>query len=86
MGCESYDMDNGVTARFSEMDEDVCCLCTFPHNDGNRPCADRVRSLAYLGAMFVLAKRGEIEHGEYVYLPHDLPPEMKEAIDKAIPI
>lgn len=86
MGCESYDLDNGVTARFVEMDDETCCLCTFPHNDQNRPCADRVRSLAYLGAMFVLAKRGEVERGEYVYLPHDLPPAIREAIDKVIPI
>jgi hypothetical protein len=67
---------------FSEADDSIRCLCTFPFNDGERLCPDRVRSLAYLGAAVVLDQRGELEHP---YLPFCLPKWMRDEIDRNIP-
>lgn len=76
MGCESYDT---TCLKFSEGADDLGCLCTFPHNDGKSLNAERVRSLAYLGAAVVLLRRKELEHG---YLPHCLPEWVRSEIDR----
>jgi hypothetical protein len=78
MGCESYDT---TYLKFSEGDDDLGCLCTFPHNDGSSLSADRVRSLAYLGAAVVLLRRGKLEHG---YLPNCLPDWVRSEIDRSL--
>jgi len=66
MGCESYYFDT-TPIKFSEQDDDIGCLCTFPDNDqtstGERLDFGRVRSLAYLGAAVVLLQRHAIDHG-----------------------
>lgn len=75
MGCDHY--VGGI--MFSEMNDDIGCLCTFPHNDGDRLDAERVRSLAYLGAAVVLEQRGDLEHP---YLPACLPKWIRNEIDR----
>ena len=75
MGCDHY--VGGI--MFSEGDDEVGCLCTFPHNDGDRLDVERVRSLAYLGAAVVLQKRGDLEHP---YLPGCLPAWIRDEIDR----
>ena len=75
MGCERY--VGGV--MFSEVDDDIRCLCTFPHNDAAGLNAERVRSLAYLGAAVVLERRGDLEHP---YLPSCLPEWIRNEIDR----
>ena len=77
MGCDSY--AGGI--MFSEMDDEIGCLCTFPHNDGDTLDAGRVRALAYLGAAVVLQHRGDLEHP---YLPSCLPEWMRQEIDRNI--
>ena len=66
---------------FSEGTEDVGCLCTFPHNDGYELSPERVRSLAYLGAAFVLLSKEEIDHG---CIPSCLPDWVKTEIDRIV--
>lgn len=75
MGCDHY--HGGI--MFSEMNDDIGCLCTFPHNDGDRLDAERVRSLAYLGAAVVLEHNGDLEHP---YLPKCLPDWIRNEIDR----
>ena len=77
MGCDSY--EGGI--MFSEGDDTIRCLCTFPHNDGEVLDAERVRSLAYLGAAVVLHHNGDLEHP---YLPACLPEWMRREIDRNI--
>ena len=81
MGCKSYYLSDlhETPIRFSEGDNDLGCLCTFPHNDMGQLSADRVRSLAYLGAAVVMLKRGDIDDG---YLPGCLPEWIREEIDR----
>jgi hypothetical protein len=85
MSCESYNIGNGNLLRFSESADDIACLCTFPHNDGNELTPCRVRSLAYLGAMLMLSRRGTLGRGQYVYVPADLPKWMRDEIDRCVP-
>lgn len=87
MGCDSYTYKE-TNIRFSEMDDEVSCLCTFPHNNrcfNNTITPDQLRSLAYLGAMIVLIHQEEYTE-PYVYLPNSLPNWIKDEIDKQIPI
>ena len=82
MGCDKYYLqDINYPMMFSEMNEDVGCLCTFPHNDGKTLDPERVRSLAYLGAAVVLNSRGDAPHG---YIPSCLPDWMKKEIDRIV--
>ena len=84
MGCDKYYLMNSESpVCFSEGDDVINCLCTFPHNDGTTLDAERVRSLAYLGAAIVLMKNGRIEHG---YLPKCLPQWMRDEIDRNLGI
>jgi hypothetical protein len=66
---------------FSEMNDDIGCLCTFPHNDGQTLDPERVRSLAYLGAAVVMVSREELEHG---FMPSCLPDWLKKEIDRIV--
>lgn len=84
MGCKSHNIGNGNTLRFSEGDDDISCLCTFPHNDGDELTPDRVRSLAYLGAMAMLSRRGDFGEDQCLYIPTDLPKWMRESIDRCV--
>jgi hypothetical protein len=81
MGCDKYYLSDDDVVAFSEMNEDVGCLCTFPHNDGFKLDEERVRSLAYLGATVVLLKQGEIDHG---YIPACLPDWVRKEIDRIV--
>lgn len=83
MGCENYD---GI--YFSDSG-DICCLCTFPHNDE----ADefkldeyRVKALAYLGAAIVLKKRGLLVcyKNSVISIPDDLPKWIVSEIDRNV--
>lgn len=79
MGCNTYTYE-GTSIHFSEGDEDTRCLCTFPHNDRDGIDIDRVKSLAYLGAVVKLIYEGKIKD-EWVYIPHCLPKWIKKGID-----
>lgn len=68
---------------FPEGDDSAECLCTFPFNDGESLSPDRLRSIAYLGAAHVLARKGVIRGGP---LPGRLPSWVREGIDRAIPL
>lgn len=101
------DIDKEVEITFSQ-DSSLGCLCTFPHNDkaflplhkeGGGFDKERVRSLAYLGAMVALVSNSDTEvdidknlevynSGEeeyrYLYLPQDLPDWVRRNIDLAL--
>jgi hypothetical protein len=84
MGCDSYYLDGIDTPiKFSEMNDDVCCLCTFPHNDNNELTNYRIRSLAMLGAAVVLLQHGVIDNG---FLPNCLPKWIVDAIGESLPV
>lgn len=76
MGCDYYHIktfdpdDETSYIHFSEMDDTVGCLCTFPHNDAGWLSVERLRSLAMLGAAVVMLQHGEI-FGP-VFLPNGL--------------
>lgn len=87
MGEKSYWIKDSLVA-FSEANDDISCLCTFPHNNevaGNIIDSDQVRSLAYLGAMVCLLHRNRLSN-RWNYIPQDLPQWIKDEIDKQIPI
>lgn len=79
MGCDYYKLENGYTARFSELDlveEGGCsCLCTFPHNYEDFMKLDEfdVESMALLGAALVLSHKNKLPDQDYICLPHNLP-------------
>jgi len=87
MGCHSYTVWGRREAwkeyilLFSEGDDDLPCLCTFPHNDeiGGELAKDTIISLALLGASVVLAHQGHFED-EYNYIPYCLPDWIVEQI------
>lgn len=80
MSCERYCV-NHDEIMFSEIDDSICCLCTFPFNDRERLSIERVRSLAYLGAAVVLSQRGKLDHP---YLPSCLPQSIRDEIDRSL--
>ena len=71
-----------VEIQFSEMDDDTGCLCTFPHNDNGELDAERVRSLAMLGAAVVLAHQGELKDTNF--LPFCLPQWIQDEIKRIV--
>lgn len=83
MGCDYYNAE-GKLFHFNEMDEELSCLCTFPHNDGNEISSDRLRSLAYLGAAIVLAHQGLLSNEQYQYITDCLPAWIIRDIDKGV--
>jgi hypothetical protein len=84
------DDDHLVDIRFAEaeLNDDECgCLCTFPHNDRAEGTLnlERLRSLAYLGAAVACVAQGEIgQDGDTLYLPYDLPVDVRALIDEAL--
>ena len=80
MGCYKYAVGD-ARVMFSESDEGVGCLCTLPHNDGGRLGEDRVRALAYLGAMVALVSRNRDDEGWH-YIPSGLPEWIRAEIDR----
>lgn len=91
MGCDTYYI-NDIPIRFNEMNDDVCCLCTFPFNDNGELSKSRLRSLAMLGAAVVInhheSLREEIEDANFNtvdYLPDKLPKWILNGIDKYLP-
>lgn len=85
MGEKSYRIKN-TFVTFSEVYDDISCLCTFPHNneaDNFTIEPHQVRSLAYLGAMVCLIHKDRLD-GYTHYIPQDLPKWIKDEIDKAI--
>ena len=89
MGCDSYTASLRLLSgwakaniMFSE-DDDVACLCTFPHNNDGKMWRPNVESLAMLGAAVVLAHHGNLGSPEgYIYLPGDLPEWISEGINE----
>lgn len=82
MGCNKYYLEGiSYPVAFSEMNDDIGCLCTFPLNDGNSLNPERVRSLAYLGAAVVMLSHERVDHG---YIPHCLPDWMRKEIDRIV--
>ena len=71
--------------QFAENDDDsYCCLCSFPTNDEAMGMdAERVRSLALLGAAVCLAHLYMLDHG---ILPLAVPEWIREGIDRAVGI
>ena len=82
MGCDYYDY-GGCRIHFSEMDDNVGCLCTFPGNDMEELSIERLRSLAMLGAAIRLVHNCELEG--LVILPHALPKWIIDGINKYLP-
>jgi len=84
MGCDVYRYDSEIIG-FSELDDGVPCLCTFPHNDlafGELEPL-RVRSPAMLGAAVVLIHHGYLSGP--VYLPDALPEWLVDALEQMLP-
>lgn len=89
MGCDYYTVHRWTgkdweedSTYFSEIDDEVSCLCTFPHNYLEGFDKDIVRSLAYLGASVVLNHHGE----EVRNINADLPAWIKKDIDDSLNI
>ena len=77
MGERSYEVGH-TYVRFSEMDEEFRCLCTFPFNDGEELDIERIKALALLGAATVLILSGELDGP--VYIPDNLPRWIVDAV------
>ena len=68
--------------QFSEDDDSYRCLCSFPTNDEAMGMdAERVRSLALLGAAVCLAHQDMLDHG---ILPLAVPEWIRKGIDRAV--
>lgn len=81
MGCYSYEV-NGTTVRMSFELDGYPCLCTL---EGNAPLdAERVRSLAALGAVVALVGNGRLAEG-YEYAPTSLPERIRAGIEYFVP-
>lgn len=61
MGCDYYNV-NGQNLHFSEVDDEISCLCTFPYNNHGKLDKSDLFSLAILGAATVLATRNKLKH------------------------
>lgn len=86
MGCKTYSC-NGCLIHHDGGGSD--CLCTFPHN---WECADvpklrneDVKTMAYIGVLTLLSKRGLLKKDDYSYFPKDVPKWIKDEIDRIIP-
>ena len=85
MGCDSYCIGEGDSdfIKFDEMDDEFCCLCTFPHNDGEELTPERIRSLALLGAAVVLYHHNNLPAP--IFIPHSIPSWIIDGIMKYLP-
>ena len=84
MSCDLYEYED-IMITFSEMNDDVRCLCTFPHNDNKHLDVSRLRSLAMLGAAVAMKRHGKYADEEYVYLPESLPKWFLKELDRLLP-
>lgn len=66
---------------FSEDNEEVACLCTFPAGERKTLSISTLRSIAYLGAAVVLAHQRIVTSGE---IPGCLPDWIKDEIDRIL--
>jgi len=83
MGCNTYHYYN-TGIKFSESDDDVGCLCTFPHNDNEVLCGGRIKSLAMLGAAIILVHQDRNYFDGWCTLPGNLPNWIVEGMNKHI--
>lgn len=90
MGCNHYSVAGWIqeeqtwkdgTIQFSEMDDSVCCLCSFDASSQYELTPEQVRSLAYLGAAVALQHE---KHEDFRGLPWSLPDQLREEIDRII--
>lgn len=85
MGCRYFDLGNGKRFHIPEHDDSVACLCTFPHNDGEKLDAGRVEALAILGAAVVLSQSGEWDDSpEEFFCPENLPKWVRAEIVRVV--
>jgi hypothetical protein len=84
MGERVYNI-NGYRVRFSDGDDTIGCLCTFPYNDrydGKLIIGyERLINLALLGCAVVALTDGSIQEG--IYLPYGME-EYLEAIEATL--
>src|SRR3990167_10609018 len=64
--------------RFSEMNDEFGCLCTFPFNDGEELDIERIKSLALFGAAVHMLMSGELDGP--VFIPDGLPRWIVDAV------
>ena len=64
--------------RFSDMDDEFGCLCTFPGNDQEELDIERIKSLALFGAAVHLLMSGELDGP--VFIPDNLPRWIVDAV------
>ena len=64
--------------RFSDMDDEFRCLCTFPGNDQEELDIERIKSLALFGAAVHLLMSGELDGP--VFIPDGLPRWIVDAV------
>jgi hypothetical protein len=86
MGCDTY-FYNDYQLYFDEMNDEVSCLCTFPHNNqvmGSKIWYDQLRSMAYLGATIALCHDKFFKDKEWICVPGDLPEWIRKEIDEKI--
>jgi len=81
MGCDHYYVNDDEMIAFSEVDDTVPCLCTFPHAQID---ADTVLSLALLGAAVVLLTHEDIVAP--AYLPHAVPVWIRDEIKRNLDV
>ncbi len=77
MGCATYTMRGKLAEHyihFSEMEEELPCLCTFPYNDAidKKLDGETVMSLALLGATVAMIHHQELT-SERNYIPDCIP-------------
>jgi len=77
MGEWSYEIDD-TYVRFSDMDDEFRCLCTFPFHDGEELDIERIKSLALFGAAVHLLMSGELDGP--VFIPDGLPRWIVDAV------
>ena len=77
MGERSYEVGDSYV-RFSDMDDEFRCLCTFPFDDGEELGIERIKALALLGAATVLKLSGDLDGP--VFIPDGLPAWIVDAV------
>lgn len=74
MGCNIYEY-NGISIAISEDNNDVPCLCTFPHNNRGKIDKYQIQTMALLGATIVMIHNRQLgaKRGDLIYIPDCLP-------------
>lgn len=67
-----------------EENNEVSCLCTFPHNYAEKLEMTDLQSLALLGAVVRLVIGGYYDDhkGEYIFIPSDVPEWIIREVDR----